>query len=211
MKWRSALRPVAAVSLKSPVKESPSAFQSATAWTARSGAAAPLQRRRDGQRRELCSLADRKGGSAWLTAGTRRLTSSALIAARRSHTSSKAGPSAHLRTPPSAPQNSRSTSTVSTPGSWYWAKPWSIPLRQVSCATAQRSPHHTPDDRGQAIGGLRFQAEQRRPAHETDGPRPAPHPRRATARRPLLSGTISLVPTGPAVHRAAVRTPRTHR
>lgn len=73
------------------------------------------------------------------------------------------------------------------------------------------SPHHTPDDRGQAIGGLRFQAEQRRPAHETDGPRPAPHPRRATARRPLLSGIICLVPTGPAVHRAGVRTPRTHR
>src|SRR5215203_3806230 len=109
MKWRSALRPVAAVSLKSPVKESPSAFQSATAWTARGGAAAPLQRRRDGQRRELCSLADQKRGSVWLTAATRRLTSSALIAARRSHTSSKAGPawsqcpSAHLRTPPSLP------------------------------------------------------------------------------------------------------------
>jgi len=106
-----------------------------------------------------------------------------LIAARRSHTSSKAGPawsqcpSAHLRTPPSPPQNSPSTSTVSTRGSWYWAKPWSIPLRQVSCAIlARRSPHHTPDDRGQAIGGLRFQAEQRRPAHETDG----------RGRRPIL-------------------------
>src|SRR5215208_1582082 len=112
MKWRSVLRPVAAVSLKSPVKESPSAFQSATAWTARGGAAAPLQRRRDGQRRELCSLADQKRGSVWLTAGTRRLTSSALIAARRSHTSSKAGPAwsqcplAHLRTLPSRTQNS---------------------------------------------------------------------------------------------------------
>src|SRR5215208_4639211 len=146
MKWRSVLRPVAAVSLKSPVKESPSAFQSATAWTARGGAAAPLQRRRDGQRRELCSLADQKRGSVWLTAGTRRLTSSALIAARRSHISSKAGPawsqcpSAHLRTPPSRPQNSPSTSTVSTRGSWYWAKPWSIPLRQVSCAILAPNP-----------------------------------------------------------------------
>ena len=39
------------------------------------------------------------------------------------------------------------------------------------------SPHHTPDDRGQASGGLRFQAEQRRPAHETDG---------ARGRRPIL-------------------------
>src|SRR5215207_8942382 len=110
MKWRSALRPVAAVSLKSPVKESPSAFQSATAWTARGGAAVPLQRRRGGKRRELCSLADQKRGSVWLTAVTRRRTSSALIAARRSHTSSKAGPawsqcpSAHLRTPPSPPR-----------------------------------------------------------------------------------------------------------
>src|SRR5829696_6741516 len=115
-----------------------------TAWTARSGAAAPLQRRRDGQRRELCSLADQKRGSVWLTAGTGRLTSSALIAARRSHTSSKAGPawsqcpSAHLRTPPSRPQNSPSTSTVSTRGLWCWAKPWSIPLRQVSCAILAR-------------------------------------------------------------------------
>ena len=47
-------------------------------------------------------------------------------------------------------QNSRSTSTVSTRGSRYWAKTLSIPVRQVSCATlAQRSPHQTPDDRGQ--------------------------------------------------------------
>ena len=40
--------------------------------------------------------------------------------------------------PHSRPQNSQSTSTVSTRGSWYWAKPWSIPLRQVSCAILAR-------------------------------------------------------------------------
>ena len=124
---------------------------------------------------------------------------------------SKAGAQA-FETPPSPPQNSPSTSTVSTVGrgtgrsrgAFLYAK--CLAQSWLGEARIKR-----PMIEVKRSAGSGFRRSSVDPLMKQTARGRRPHPRRATARRPLLSGIISLVPTGPAVHRAGVRTPRTHR